>query len=121
MRDISGSGIVIVADGTVDLEKLEAEMESTELAKDLLISGPRRRTPEIVVFGVDRNLSDADIIPAILEQNEFFQVDSLELRTSFKGKRGRNFVLAVDESSYERLAGIRKLCVSWFQADFQSN
>lgn len=38
MRDISGGDIIIVADSTADLEKLEAEMESTELAKYLLVS-----------------------------------------------------------------------------------
>lgn len=95
--DIAGRGDVILADSTADLERLEAEMESTELAKYLSVSKPRRRMTEIIVFGVDSNLPDAEVVPAILEQSEILEGASLVLRTSFPGKLSRNIVLTADQ------------------------
>lgn len=89
--------------------------------KDLSVSRPRCRTPEIIVFGVESNLPETDIILTILEQTEDLQGASLELRTTFTDKRDRNIVLAVDERSYERLAGTRNLNVCWCQADSLPN
>lgn len=70
MRDILCGGVVILANSTSDLERLEAEMKSTELVKYLSVSRPRRRTPEIIDSSsqsVDSNLPETDIMPAILE------------------------------------------------------
>lgn len=72
MKKISVRRGLILAKSIADLVKLEALMGKTELMKDPLVSRPRRCNP-MIIFGVDSNLPEDDIVPAILKKN-----DSLE-------------------------------------------
>lgn len=66
-------------DSAVDVIKLEAKMEKMELMKDLSVSRQQRRNPEVILFGVDSNLPDGEVVLAILKQNDALQSEPLEL------------------------------------------
>lgn len=95
-RPILGGGITFLAQSVDDLKRLQAKLERTELSKDLAVLRPRKRTPEIILVWVDQNLSEERIVQAVLRQNDVLEGASLEIRTSFEGKRGRNAEYALD-------------------------
>lgn len=87
--------------------------------KDLSVSKPRQRAPEII--GVDPNLSKEEIVHEVLKQNDVLEGTSVVLRTCFEGKQGHYAILSIDDDSYERLTVPEYLNFGWCQADFQSN
>lgn len=70
---MSEGGIAFLTQSAYDLQGLETELGRTELAKDLAVSRPKKRTPEIILFGVDRNMSEEGIVHVVLRQNDALQ------------------------------------------------
>lgn len=65
-RPISRGGIVFVAQSTDGIQRHEAERKRTELVIDLAVSRPRKRTPGIILFDVDPNISYEGTVHAVL-------------------------------------------------------
>lgn len=78
-RHISGGGITILPNSAKYFVRLEVVVPSIELTKDLEITRPRRRNPEVILFSVDQNLPEDKIITAIFEQNEALKGASLNM------------------------------------------
>lgn len=62
-----------------------------------------------------------EILPTVRNQNDALQGESLELRTTFDGDRGRNAILTIDERSLNHLRskGIRNINRGWRQVDIR--
>lgn len=73
IRNISVRGVLLPVNSTEDLLKLKNEMDKTELVHDHSISRPRRRNPEVILFGNDPNQPNDKIVPAVLKQNDSLQ------------------------------------------------
>lgn len=60
-RHISCGGMTSITNSAEELAKLEAALVLTELARDLKVARPKRRNPEVIIFGVDPNLHESRI------------------------------------------------------------
>lgn len=96
-------------------------MASTDLAKDVEVTRPKRHSPEVILFYLYPNLSVHNIITAVQEQKVLLKGASLELRSIFVCKRGRNMAMSVDDDSIEQIASLRRLNIGWVPADFRPN
>lgn len=91
------------------------------MLKNLTISEPRRRNPEIIIFEVDRTLPDREIINAVLEQNEAIYGASLELRTTLRERevatRSCRWTSTLTHYSW----AWKGYNMIWYQTDFRLN
>lgn len=118
MRKISKGGVLIFADSAADLERLRAEVEKAKLAKDHMVSVSGRRNPEIVVFGVGSDITGDEIVEALKSQNSALESVEISFKLLFQGRKGRNAVIVLDPSSFERIAGRQRLNVGWDMKPF---
>lgn len=120
VQSTATGGMRITADTVEDLAKLEKGLEGLDSTK-FETSKPGGRKPEIVIFGIESDLSSEEILAGLRSQNEDLKESSLELLKRFDGNRGANAIVSVDEDSYKKLSGKRKLNVGWCALDFRPN
>lgn len=114
VRNIGRGGVLIETKKEDDLDKLIEEMKKLDNLKDqYMVKKVTKRNPTVILYNVNKDISKDDLISKIKQQNEDMENAEIEIRFSFKGKTGMNWVVSMDPDSFRKVKFRQKLYVGW--------
>ncbi|GBN97542.1 hypothetical protein AVEN_109803-1 [Araneus ventricosus] len=108
---VSRGGLIIEAPNKDELQALERELACVTTIDDHFeITRPKKRSPQIILIGVPRDV-DKDRLSKGLSAKNIFLCDSsnkplFELNFSMKTRFASNWVMTIDPAIYKRLFGL---------------
>ncbi|GBM57502.1 hypothetical protein AVEN_137935-1 [Araneus ventricosus] len=122
VKNIKKGGILINTPSEEDIDKLIDEFKKTDsLFQNYEISKPKLFNPSIVIFQVDEQLTQEEVLEGLKIQNEDLAEATLEACTSFKVKTGENWIISLDQDSFQKIIAKKKLNLYWNRLSFKEN
>ncbi|GBM66891.1 hypothetical protein AVEN_263948-1 [Araneus ventricosus] len=98
------------------MDKLKGEFKrSDSLIENYEISKPKLFNPSIVIFQVDEQFSEGEVLEGFQIQNENLAEATLEARTSYKVRTG------LDQDSFQKIITKKELNLYWNRLNFKES
>lgn len=104
-RHVAKGGISIEFEDSTDVNKVIEQVNDNERLKgEVSARLPIKRDPQIIVFGVEEEIQEKELLNLLVEHNvEFGGLEDVKVRTKFKGRRGLNWILSIKPISFMRI------------------
>lgn len=111
-RKIQKEGVLVETEREEDNEILIKEIKgNTKLKNELECQKPKKRSPEIIVFAVDEQVTEGELIEAFGKPVDLDL--EITVKTKFKSKEGFNWILQVPGETYNSIIKDRKVYIGW--------
>ncbi|GBM71871.1 hypothetical protein AVEN_229366-1 [Araneus ventricosus] len=110
VKSVKKGGIIVNTPTGEDIDKLIHEFSKLdELTNKYEIMKPRLKTPSIIIFNIEENITEEGLLNGFKDQNEELANADLKTRTSFKSRFGRNWIVSLNASAFREVMKRKKL------------
>lgn len=99
----------------MELENLKEVKENFQIMK------PSLKDPNIVILNITDELSNEEFIDSLRAQNEDLTNATLKIRTSYKSKFGKNWIISMDHVAFNALKKRKNINLNWQRLSFKEN
>lgn len=118
-RDTRGGDLLLEVNSSKDLETLRTAISSNGRLKDRVsVRTPRKFDPKVIIFDVNKDISEGDLLAAIKGQNNLDDVVVIH-KGSFGGKSGINHIIELDGRSFNKLMSSPRVHINWERYSFK--
>ncbi|GBN28236.1 Putative protein in type-1 retrotransposable element R1DM [Araneus ventricosus] len=122
VKNIGKGGIIINSPTSEDIEKLLAEFQQIEEIRDgFQAFKPKLKDPSIIIFNVTEDLTNEEIIKGLKSQNEELAEAALTVRTSFKGRYRKNWIISMNPEAFNAVIKKPKIVLNSTRLSFKEN
>jgi hypothetical protein len=119
VRKIRNGGILVETDTKEEESMLmDTLMKNKKLDEGYEVGKPKKRKPQIIIYGVDEQYEPKELIELLIEQNEEVEEGQLTFRTRFKARRGFNVVLDIEGKALNSFSR-KRLKLGWVSYSFK--
>lgn len=113
-RKISKGGMLIGTETVQDIDRIIEEVRSNDkLMEKYKVEKPRKRRPQIIIYGVTEELEMEELKSMIKEQNVELEEGEIQMITKFKVRGGENVILSLNGESFKKIMKTKKIKIGW--------
>lgn len=120
VKKIRNGGILIQLEDKGDADQfIDGVNNNVELKENFCAGTPKRREPHFIMFNVQEDLDNEEIVRSMREQNNCFE--EINIKSKFKGRSGNNIVFSINPKSYNEVIKIKKVKIGWARVDMKEH
>ncbi|GBN90277.1 hypothetical protein AVEN_79033-1 [Araneus ventricosus] len=122
LKSINKGGIIISAPTNDDIDKLIGEFSKIDdIRQNFDIRKPKLLDPSIIIFNVEETVTKEELLEGLKDQNEELSSANIQVRTSFKSRLGRNWIVSMDPAAFGEIIKKPKINFNWNRLGFKEN
>lgn len=123
VKQISDGGLIIKTNSTKEVEKIRDELsKNSEITKKYNISLPKKRQPQIILYNVNNDTNEEEIISSIIKNNKGINDGDIQPKMQYttNGKKCSNWILEIKPHVLKKLEP-NKLTLGWQRVTYKEN
>lgn len=114
VKKIAKGGVLMGLNNDTDYNKLALDIDSNDnLRENYVIKKAEKLRPKIIVYTLQSELEDEEIINCLEAQNGILKESNCKLEFIMKSSRGKNAIIALESESFNQIIKKGKINIKW--------